>query len=620
MRLVAFRRVVLSLFVISFVSSAFAQTRSVKVVPENEELFRKALTLYVSGDYKKALANFESLLNTGIMHQRTTATLLMTGKSLYKLNRYLDAVPYFERLIRGFPRSKYLDDAFYGRATVNYRLHDYFSCVEDLLWIVDNSPNSKLVEKSKNLALQAAENLFPDDFDRLLRSDIGENAAAVVTMAYARHKLDQGAPSEAQTILNNYKQKHSRNQFTAQIDQLLARSVRAEVRPFQVGVILPLSGYFGEEGLSVLHGIKFAHEKMNSITGRPIELVVRDSESNLIQGIHQVKNLVNNENVSAIIGELESSVTAGIGAIAATRNVPVIGPTATENGVASVAESVFQLNSDLNNKGRALAEYAINEIGLKTFATLAPTDDYGQQMVASFSSAVDELGGRIVAQRWYEGKPEDLSRQFKSIRETAFHYDSTDVEALILEAQAEGRKLEEHQIPVNSIDGFFIPFSFSEDIKYIAPQLALHNINTQLLSGEYLHDLEILQGAQVQRYINGAIFVSDYFPDENNRDYRTFRTEFRLKAKTSPERWEVYGFDSYNLIVKALRDGATSGAEISQNLSHIKDFEGKKGLITFRDNNRVNREVNILQFLNGSIVKHRKATQADKDVEEQQSF
>lgn len=616
MRLALLKRVVVTFFVFSFSLinfNAIAQTRSVKVVPENEAVFRKALTLYVARNYDRAFVNFESLSSTRIIHQRFTATLLMTGKSLYKLNRYLDAIPYFDRLISGFAKSKYLDDAFYGRSTCNYKLHDYFSSVEDLLWIVDNSSNSKLIEKSKNLALQAAENLASDDFNRLLRSNAGEGSAGVLTIAYARHKMEQDSPKVARTILNNYKQKYRHNQFTAQIDQLLSNSARAESNSFRIGVILPLSGYFSEEGLSVLHGIKFAQEKVKKVAGRPVELVVRDSESNLIQAIHHVENLISRENVTAIIGELESQITAGIGALAGTKHIPVIAPAATENGVASVAETVFQLNSDLENKGRALAEYAIAELGLKTFATLAPTDDYGQQMVASFSSAVDELGGRIVAQRWYSGRPEDLGRQFKSIREAAFHFDSTDVDALILSAKKKGkRKLEEHQIPVNSIDGFFVPFSFSDDIKYIAPQLALHNINTQLLSGEYLHDLDILQGAQVQRYINGAIFISDYFPDENSRDYRTFRTEFRLKAKKTPERWEVYGFDAFNLIVKALQDGATSGAEISQNLSQLSGFNGKKGMITFRGNHRVNKEVNILQFINGSIVKHQKTIQTDE--------
>lgn len=614
MRLRTLKWVIVTLFVFSFGLvnfNAIAQTRSVKVVPENEDTFRKALTLYVAKNYNRAFVNFESLSSTKVIHQRTTATLLMTGKSLYKLNRYLDAIPYFDRLISGFSKSKYLDDAFYGRSTSNYKLHDYFSSVEDLLWIVDNSSNSKLVEKSKNLALQAAENLTSDDFERLLRSGTGESSAAVLTIAYARSKMEQGSPDVARTILNNYKQKYRRNQFTAQIDQLLSNSDRAESNSFKIGVVLPLSGYFSEEGLAVLHGIKFAQEKIKNIAGRPVELVVRDSESNLIQAIHHVETLIDRENVTAIIGELESQVTAGIGALASAKHVPVIGPAATENGVASVAETVFQLNSDLENKGRALAEYAINEMSLKTFATLAPTDDYGQQMVASFSSAVDELGGRIVAQRWYNGRPEDLGRQFKSIRETAFHFDSTDVDSLILKAKEEDRKLEEYQIPVNSIDGFFFPFSFSDDIKYIAPQLALHNINTQILSGEYLHDLDVLQGAQVQKYINGAIFISDYFPDENSRDYRTFRTEFRLKAKKSPERWEVYGFDAFSLITKALKDGATSGADISGNLSELSGFNGKKGVITFRDNNRVNREVNILQFINGNIVKHHKTVQAD---------
>jgi len=138
----------------------------------------------------------------------------------------------------------------------------------------------------------------------------------------------------------------------------------------------------------------------------------------------------------------------------------------------------------------------------------------------------------------------------------------------------------------------------------VAPQLAQHNIRTQILGGEYLDDLETLKKQQIQPYINGVIFVSDYFPDENNRDFRTFRSEFRLQMKKTPERWEVFGYDAYNLVENAMENGATTGSGISRQLEKLDGYRGKKGLISFEGNNRINRDVNILQFIDGKIIKH----------------
>lgn len=579
-------------------------SRSVKYVQQVEPEFKSVLSKYVARDYRAAFAGLESLSNSQVVHHRMTATLLLTGKSLYHLGHYSAAIPYFDKVIHTFPQSKYVDDAHYARAATLYRLEQNKRAVQDLLWVVDRSTDKRLVAKSMSLAtyLLRSELSF-SDLRELSQAPTGEIAGGLTTVAYARKELMLRSSEDALKVLDRYRRRYKNNQFAAQIDQLIKEARGAGSRPVKIGVVLPLSGYFGEEGLGVLRGIKFAHSQDARNSPHPIELVVRDSESNMIKAIHNVKNLINRENVRAIIGDLESEITAGIGAIAADKAVPVVAPAATENGVASVGETVFQLNSDLERKGRALAQYAMNELGMQTFATLAPADDYGQQMVASFTATVDELGGRIIAQSWYYDTPEDLSRQFKNIREAAFHHDSTDVEALIRAAQQRGEKLKEKDIPVLSIEGFFIPV-YAEDIKYVAPQLALHNIRTQILGGEYLDNLEILKGGQIERYIDGAIFVSDFFPDEENGEFRRFRTDFRLQMKKTPERWEVFGYDAYRIISDAVAAGSRTGQEISNRLSQLDGYQGKKGKISFLGNNRVNKEVNYLQFINGRIVKH----------------
>ncbi|MFQ5649665.1 MAG: penicillin-binding protein activator [bacterium] len=581
-----------------------AQGGTVRVAAKSEKAFKSALTRYVGKDYRAALAGFKSLANSETLHHRMTATLLMTGKSLYHLGRYAEALPYYDRLISTFPQSKYLDDAYYARASANYRLNRRNDAVKDLLWLVDKSSERRLAIKGRKLANQIMRaDLSSSELRRLLRYAKGDGSSALVTSALARQQILNGATDDAVSLLNRYKRRHGASAHTAQIDQLLTEAKSMVNRPVKVGVILPLSGYYSEEGLGVLRGVRFAHSHATNGSQSPIQLVIRDSESSLIKALHHVNTLIHREHVRVLIGELESSVTAGIGALAAVDEVPLLAPAASENGVASVGMSIFQLNSDLERKGRAIAEYAVKELGMATFATLAPADEYGQQMVDSFTSTVDRLGGRIIAQGWYYGTPEDLSRQFKNIRESAFHHDSTDVIELIREAEEQGDRLDEDDIPVLSIDGFFVPV-YSEDLKYVAPQLALNNIRSQILGGEYLDDIDVLKDPQVERYINGAIFVSDYFPDESNMDFRRFRTDFRLKMKRTPERWEVFGYDAYQIIRQTVQTGARTGLEIKTKLNELDNYTGTKGNVSFLGNNRVNQAVNILQFINGRIIKH----------------
>ncbi len=585
-------------------SSLAAQAGRVQYLPESEGAFRAGLKHYVAKDYEAAFISFETLSSSGALHHRMTAALLMAGKSLYKLGRYGDAIPYFRKLYSRFPQSDYVDDAFYGKAASHFRLDQGQEAVAELLRVVESSTDRKLITNSRKLANHIMNaDLSAAELRQLIEGARNENSAGLVTVALARKEIAAGATQSAKENLNRYRVKYPNSAFDNHIAQLLKDADVARNRPVKVGVVLPLSGYFSEQGQGVLDGIRFAQGRTRSEPGKMLELVVRDSEGSMVKAIRSTRDLIQRERVDVIVGELESQITAAIGALASDSGVPLMAPAATENGVASVGSTVYQLNSDLELKGRVLAEYAINGLGLRSFATLAPSDEYGQQMIASFSATVDELGGRIIAQTWYAGTPEDLSRQFKVVREAAFHRDSTDVEALIEEAEEKGQKLEARDIPVLSIDAFFMPV-YAEDIKYVAPQLALHNIRTQILGGEYLDDIEVLTGQQIQRYINGAIFVSDFFADLDASNFHEFRTNFRLQMKRTPERWEVFGYDAFQLIQHAVGSGAQSAEQINEALQSIYRFEGMKGKISFRGGERVNKDVNLLQFINGRIVKH----------------
>jgi ABC-type branched-subunit amino acid transport system substrate-binding protein len=581
--------------------SAFAQDWArVKVIPERDNDFKKALILYKAGEYVSALKLFYDLAASRDLHQRTTAALLMSGKCLYQLDRFNEALPYYDKLITTFPQSSYVDDAYFARARAYYQLQQFFNAAKDFLWIADWSQQPALAAQSAALAAKIIRaKLSLAETRDLLAAANGEHSAATTIIELARKEIADGAPEKAEALLKDFKRRYDSKKYQSTLEQLQKDIQLSLARSVKMGVILPLTGFYAEEGQAILRGIKFAKQRSNSAS---IHLVVGDSESNMIKAIHELRRLLEVEKVSAIIGELESEITAGIGALASREGTPVLAPAASENDVAAVGATVFQLNSNLERKGEALAQYAFEILGLRTFATLAPADEYGQQMTNSFTSKIDQLGGRIIAQGWYYGNPEDLGRQFKAIREAAFAFDSTDVAALLKAAGEKGQNLDERDIPVQSIDGVFFPI-YADHIKYVAPQFALNNIRAQILGGEYWDNLEALQAPQVQRYVDGVVFVSDYFPDEQNSKFRDFRAEFRLQMKRTPERWEAFGYDAFNLLAEIVKSGAKSSQQIGAALNELSAYEGVKGKIAFKGNNRVNKEVNFLQFLNGRIIK-----------------
>jgi ABC-type branched-subunit amino acid transport system substrate-binding protein len=293
--------------------------------------------------------------------------------------------------------------------------------------------------------------------------------------------------------------------------------------------------------------------------------------------------------------------------LADAKGVPFLAPVATETGIGALGENVFQLNADRERKGRALAEYAYNYLKARAFVTIAPQDDYGQQMTDGFSAAVDSMGGEIVAQKWYYGEPQDLGRTFKAIREAAFRKaqkDSLGHAALPNETRVPLAIREAVEIPVTNIHAIFLPLH-EEDIKLVVTQRAYYNLQGILLGGENWYSPEIVKSKELQRYVDGAVFASDYFIDPESSRYKQFRNDFRTRMGATPEKWEIFGYDTHSVLLKVMQQGPRNRQQMRQALQQLDSFVGMKGEIDLRNSQKMNSKVNILQIRGAQVVKLR---------------
>src|SRR4051812_22068177 len=101
-------------------------------------------------------------------------------------------------------------------------------------------------------------------------------------------------------------------------------SVMAQ-EPIKIGVILPLTGPSAAIGQEDLNGIQLAiDEAGGKIGARPVELVVADDQNSPNVGLTEVRRLVENEKVSAVVGSLNSAVALAIHAFTTRAKVPYI--------------------------------------------------------------------------------------------------------------------------------------------------------------------------------------------------------------------------------------------------------------------------------------------------------
>ena len=140
---------------------------------------------------------------------------------------------------------------------------------------------------------------------------------------------------------------------------------------------------------------------------------------------------------------------------------------------------------------------------------------------------------------------------------------------------------------------------YNEDLPYIITPIAFYNIRTQVLGGVPWHDLELL--GPRSRYINGVIFLSDFYVDPSNFAFYRFRDNFRKAVGKTPERMTIFGYDTVQLLLETLEGTAKSALEIRDRMVRKKDFIGIQGPISF-DNERVNPSVHLLQYREEKLI------------------
>ncbi|MBN1350841.1 penicillin-binding protein activator [candidate division KSB1 bacterium] len=570
-----------------------------------EKNFKRGIQYYQSEEYARAETVFSELCTYPQPHQRITISNLMYGKSLFKLAKYKEAIHHLRQFNQTYPQSRYIDYSKYTIGSAYYMLGNHVAAVREFLWLLDYARAPELALNAKLIANQLIDlSLKTTDIEMLIDEIPADNALGLLTLKLAEEQAQTGFSNKGINQVIDFMNTHPQSEFVKPLEGLVTRAklTSSPGSGVKLGVILPLSGGYAEDGERILLGLKYALRSSKAAKDHEIQLVIKDSESKIVTAIKAAQNLANDESVIAVIGELESNLTAAIATVLDQHNIPLIAPTASQYGIASIGKNVFQANCDLNERGKQLAIYAVKELGLKAFATLGPADEYGKGMIDGFTSTIDNLGGTIIAQKWFYEGALNLSRQMRSIRALGFKQMDEDTSwrnsKEILLAQAD---YDTSMIPVTSIDAIFCPV-YTDEIKYIGPQCASFNIQAQLLGGDYWHDLDVLRSNQ--RYVNGTVFTSDYYVAENDPAFRRFRADFRKEMKSDFGRFHAYGYDTMNVILSLLQNmNRISRQGLRDELEQVYQYDGIKGQITWRGNERINSNINILEFTNGMIKK-----------------
>jgi branched-chain amino acid transport system substrate-binding protein len=162
-----------------------------------------------------------------------------------------------------------------------------------------------------------------------------------------------------------------------------------------------------------------AIEEINAaggINGRPIELISEDDENDATTAVSVVNKLVNQDEVDALIGSVNSSVT--LAALEVTQDIGIPHLTAISSGAAvttSGYEYVVRVQASDLLQAEAVVNYCI-DAGYKKIGPMYQNDDYGGGARDVILEIMKDKGMELAADEAFEATAADVTAQLQNVK------------------------------------------------------------------------------------------------------------------------------------------------------------------------------------------------------------
>jgi ABC-type branched-subunit amino acid transport system substrate-binding protein len=612
--------IVVSIFILSFyLTVAYTQN----ILQKEKQIFDRNISLYTERKFENAYKSISLIIERLPRNSYLTAYQLMLAKTCYKLKKYQEAIEISSSFVKRFPQSSYCDDVLYNTGNCYFRLSRFETAIESWINAIEYSEDHKLINKLAKLVISVLISKIDKEGLHNLESKISSvDGRMLIQISYAECNIRKGDFVTASEILNKAIAKYASSQFISNAKSLLSVANGKRLNIIRFALLFPLSGMNEELANQIKEGVEYAVREYNNRNEIKIELVIRDYGEEIFDAIRITKELAEDKSILAALGPIENEISVACAPISEYESLPMINPTATRDNLTDLSEYIFQLNCPVSIQANKIARYAIDSLKITRYAIISPMDDsHFIRMVDKFLGTVKDNDGEIIAEEWYYSGEQDFNKYFMKIKRKGLKYAFKDsvlnvnpdlsayqIDSLYNEFIQLNREemlntnttVDSADIPVTSIGGFFIPI-YKEDFKLIAPQIAYSNIQAQYFGNSDWYDMDLLN--KNKKFINGIIFTSDGFIDENSWDYRKFRNDYRTKLNKTPTIYNLIGYDSMDFMLKALENTKDyiSREKYYYNLKKIKKHLGIYRTINM-SNNKFNQNPQLLKYFHGQII------------------
>ena len=323
-------------------------------------------------------------------------------------------------------------------------------------------------------------------------------------------------------------------------------------KTIKIGFNFEETGAVAAYGTSEQKGAQLAVDEINAaggIDGKQIEVVDKDNKSETAEAASVTTNLVTQSKVTAIVGPATSGATAAAVANATQAGVPLISPSATQDGLTKGQEYLFIGTFQDSFQGKIISNYVTNKLNAKKVVLYTDNaSDYAKGIAKSFREAYK---GEIVADETFVAGDTDFQAALTKMKDKEF-------------------------------DAIVVPGYYTEAGKIVNQARGI-GIDKPIVGGDGFNSEEFISQATPAAATN-VYYVSGYSTSgDMTAKAKKFLEAYKAKYNEEPSMFSALAYDSVYMVAEASK-GAKNSVDIKENLAKLKDFEGVTGSITMDKN------------------------------------
>ncbi|NTV89619.1 MAG: ABC transporter substrate-binding protein, partial [Clostridiales bacterium] len=166
----------------------------------------------------------------------------------------------------------------------------------------------------------------------------------------------------------------------------------ANLEPVRIGHIADLTGVESSVGLLAKEAMDYALKEMGGqINGRPVEIIIVDSQSSPSVAVDMAKKMVERDKVVAILGPTQIGHKSAVSEYIKSAGIPLILYNPTPVGLIKSNPWLVGAGGTTIQMPSAMGDYAYNELGYRKVHTIAMDNTGGRAFVDPFVATFKSL-------------------------------------------------------------------------------------------------------------------------------------------------------------------------------------------------------------------------------------